>query len=397
MASNSYGWAQPQTQPAIPINTRYAPNSQTAQMSTQGSAYQPGSYGTQGAPNFQGGGFSAQAAGGYPGGPTNPPMTGMGTPPQGPQNMTPSSMSGAYQPSSNLYGGGQAGDPMNILQQLQNGGWNLNNPATWQGQAKDNLESFMGNYFVPYINASNSVEAQRNNEYNAAANLAEQQRTNTANIGLAQQGQDLQRDAFGFASGPQFQAGLDQFNRNLGLQTQAQKDTAAYQQGQNSNQLLGLNQNYSLGQAANANTAQNNSWNYALGQQQNANTLTGLNQNYDLGKVQNANAAQNNANTLQLGQAANANTAQNNAWNYALGQGQNQNAANANNNTLTLGQGQLGYQNRQLDTTNSFNRDQLAQDATLAYAKNANDLTQARYAAFGRAQAPNSRAALSWY
>jgi len=111
--------------------------------------------------------------------------------------------------------------------------------------------------------------------------------------------------------------------------------------------LVGQEQQYGLGQEANANQATNIANQYSLGQTQNANTLS-------LGNAQNANTAQRNAWDYNLGQEQNrntrsannqqfglgmynaGNTAQRNAWDFQLGQGQNQaNMLNANTNWFT--------------------------------------------------------------
>jgi hypothetical protein len=67
------------------------------------------------------------------------------------------------------------------------------------------------------------------------------------------------------------------------------------------------------------------------------------------------------------------------------------------NNQMTLGQGQLSYQDRALSTDDAYKRAALAQEDALTKQKLQNDMTQSRYAAFGRASAPNARAARSWY
>jgi hypothetical protein len=62
-----------------------------------------------------------------------------------------------------------------------------------------------------------------------------------------------------------------------------------------------------------------------------------------------------------------------------------------------LGRGQLGLGNRQLDVDSQLRSRQLSQEADLTREKFQNDLTQSRYQAFGRAQAPNAKAVRSWY
>lgn len=231
-------------------------------------------------------------------------------------------------------------------------------------------------------------------------------------------------------------------NELLGIQNQftlgqqanantAQNNAWNYELGQGSlaNQAQNNAWNYELGQGANANnaqananTAQNNAWNYQLGQGRNSNELLGIQNQFALGQQANSNnllgiQGQNqryqgqtaneqyaNQTNRQLGQQANANTLLGIQGQNARYQGQTANEQFANQTALTgvqnqyaLGQGQLSFQNRQLDTTNSFNDRQLAQQADLTREKYKNDLTQSRYSAFGRAATPNQRATQSWY
>lgn len=383
--SNSYGWVQPIS--AVPQARQFANSGGGQQASTNGGFNGQGGYQVP----QQAGMYGTMSGGGTDvGGPSNPYGPSWGTP-QGPYNI-PNGLGGNQPtpwnntPNSYLGQWGGKGSPSDLLQNIASGGNNIATPGQWTGQNRDLLESYMGNFFTPFVNAQNAQEAQRFNEYNAGQQMSEQQRVNSGQMDIAQQAQNLQRQGFDFASGPQFQQAISQFNQQQGLANTTQQNTNAYQMGQNQYNAANVANQYKLGNQANQNTAQNNAWNYSLGQ--------GANQNQSQA---NANTAQNNAWNYNLGQGANSNQATQNANTLQLGMGQNQNAANQNANTLALGQGQLGYQNRQLDTTNAFNQQQLAQDAALTREKYGNDLTQARYAAFGRAQQPNSRAALSWH
>jgi hypothetical protein len=60
---------------------------------------------------------------------------------------------------------------------------------------------------------------------------------------------------------------------------------------------------------------------------------------------------------------------------------------------LELGQGQLGFQNRELDVTDAFRREQLGTQSQLERERLAADTLSNRYQVFGRAQAPNTRMA----
>ena len=293
--------------------------------------------------------------------------------------------------SSNPLGGSPAqgtyGDILNRLGQMGGNSWNnLADMNTWlNGGTRSAAEDYMNNFVVPYGNLMNNQQTQALNAWQAQNGLTEQQRVNTNAMNIANQQQALSQAGFNFATGPQFQQSINQFNRQQALAQQTQ------------------NQNFALGQGQNAYNAQNVANQFALGKQQNANQLTNYNQQFTLGNAANANTAQNNANNFALGQQANANTLTNYNQQYDLGKVANANNTQANSNQLynyqqqaLLGQGQLGFQNRQLDTQNTFNYKQLAQDAALAREKYANDVLNQRYSTFGRAQAPNARALLSW-
>lgn len=81
--------------------------------------------------------------------------------------------------------------------------------------------------------------------------------------------------------------------------------------------------------------------------------LSGQEQQYDLGLAQNANTADRNENDFKLGMFSNTNNAQRDWWNYDLGKERNAlEAANAQNdwNLKTKGKGNMGspYRSTQL-------------------------------------------------
>jgi hypothetical protein len=79
-----------------------------------------------------------------------------------------------------------------------------------------------------------------------------------------------------------------------------------------------------------------------------------------------------------------------------LGLGANANARYGVDVQRELGQGDLGYKNRQLDTDEAYRRSALAQEGAIARERMATDSMNQRYATFGRAQAPSTRAMRSF-
>lgn len=263
-------------------------------------------------------------------------------------------------------------------------------------------------------------------DYEEAVRQANQQYGLSAELGRGQ------LSATNYANQTQRDLGLGQ----ISVAQEQNRIDNMYKSGQLSND-----------QYANATNRLNANNQYTLGQQQNANQLLGLQNDYALGQGQNANQRYATDVTKQLGVGSLQNDATRNQNDFTLGQGnlQNQQYANqtqrtdVNNNYLlgqgslqnqqfanqaqaarysgqtaneqfanqtaltgvqnqyALGQGQLGYQNRQLDTTNSFNQQQLAQEADLTREKYKNDLMNTRLAATGRVAPVNQRAIRQWY
>lgn len=328
----------------------------------------------------------------------------------------------AFQPS---YGGG-AGGILDTWRGQQPGGdpvqmgqkdWT--NPSFFANEGNRNLMEGYTNYFaIPYGNLALAQQTQDFNQANAISNFLEQQRVNSGQMELAKQGSQREDTALNFGmqtNQRDFTEGQRQFNEQnaldemwkrgqLDAQTYANETQRIQTQNQltlgqesNRNQLIGLNQQYQLGQAANQNQAMDIRNQYALGQGKNANELLNINNQMTLGKGSLANQAFANQAQAARYQGQTANEAFANQTALTLGQGQNANQRFGLENQLALGQGQLGFQNRELDVNNAFNQQQLAQQADLTREGYQRDLTNQRYAAFGRATAPNTRAAQSWY
>ena len=126
---------------------------------------------------------------------------------------------------------------------------------------------------------------------------------------------------------------------------------------------------------------------FTLGQQANANNRYGMQNDYNLGLGRNSNELLGIQNQYNLGRQAN-NTNQYSAETDRTNVG----------NQYSLGQGQLGFQNRELDVNDVFRNKQLGQEADLTREKFGNDLMQSRYQSFGRAVQPGQGAKMlrSW-
>lgn len=239
------------------------------------------------------------------------------------------------------------------------------------------VDRYMNNYLSPMLNYGMQYNDQQFNQGMQQANFNAQQGMNQFNMGL--QGRAANREDLAF------NAGLMQDRRNFGENQYQYRDQAALSREQLAGQNAYQSGQIGIGQQQNANTAIANQNQYLLGQQQNNNTLYNYQNQLRLGQESNRNTATNNANQFSLGQAANANTRYSAEQQAAFNRGQ-----------LGLGQGRLNLDTRGQTLDDRFRYRDLAQQDQLARANMQNQLTQSRYQAFGRSQAPNFRAASSW-
>lgn len=164
--------------------------------------------------------------------------------------------------------------------------------------------------------------------------------------GLAVQDRGAEIDRLTRLSGQEQQYDIGQganANAAEGNRLTGIRDTNNLNLGTEQNRLTGIRDNnaLTLGTQANSNTAQRNAWDYELGTNQNTNTRTANDQRFGVDMYR-AN------NDLALGSQANANTAQRNWWD-------NVNTRDANSITAANGENQynLGVGRNSIDWYNA--------------------------------------------
>lgn len=384
MGSNSYGWVQPVTQPAVPTgrNTAgrlpdygggggggggYGPAQAALQQRVQssqdkynqlmqakygyGNSMDNGMSRAAGVNDFQSmnqNGFADPS-----GGRTRVDENGVSQPIMG--NTTYPSGSGGIDTLLNQWVGGPGGAD-NAKDWTQ--------PSFYGNEGNRNMmEGYNTLFATPLFNAQMAARTQGFNELTGNRNFDEQHLLNQSQMGLAGRGQDLQEKAFAFSqqtNGRDFQETVRQANMGNKLAQSQLSELSQFHQGQVQNQGQQIGNEMLLGSQANRTNQQK------------------VSNDYNLGMGTNQNQGQQIKNEFALGNQANANQR------YGM------------TNDFNLGQGNLNLGNRTLDTTNAFNKQSLAQDKLLAKNKNATDIMNQRYATFGRGSAPNPREALSW-
>lgn len=308
-------------------------------------------------------------------------------------------------------GGGQPGGG-------QQGGFQFNSPqSSFQGNPFSPIQnygafgsqdermkanSYSDNFLQPYLNYDLQKGDQAFNQQYGQWNANEQFRLNNFNMGLQGANTNLNYAAFNAGLG-QAQAGLEQ--NQFGLDTNRLNVNNQFTLGQGglANERFGLENQFTLGQGNLAATNKQIDNQYSLGQGGLANERFGLENQFTLGNAANANQATSIANQFTLGQGNLAATNQQIANQYTLGQGGLQNERFANQtgrlgveNQFALGNRGLNLQEQQQGFQQGYQNRALQQEADLMRERYQNDLTQSRYSAFGRAQAPNFRQMNSW-
>lgn len=213
-------------------------------------------------------------------------------------------------------------------------------------------EGYANYHAIPYANALQAQQTQRDNMTQFGATHGETVRGNTHAMGIADRASG--REDMALAYGQQ---------NNIRDFGEAQRQ---YNQG------FGLEQELGRGQLS--------ATNYA-----NQTNRT---------QVNNANLIQQEQNRIAQYEAQTGR--QDVEGRQRLDQFANDTARMGVQNQYNLGQGQLGFQNRQLDTDEAYRRTALGQEGAIARERMATDSMNQRYATFGRAQAPNMRAMRSW-
>jgi hypothetical protein len=380
MATNSYGWAAPQyTKGGGGGGGGNALMPQNGVGATSGPPYKPPGY--LGPLPTGAGQMGAWNPGQMPQTPAATPFPGMPAMPDNP-----------------------------FMNRWNTGGYS--DPSKYGDEGFRNMMEGFTNYgFNPYMNAMMAQRTQQMNEQFGGWDRGEQQRLNTHGMGLADRSSAREDEALRFGQQTNqrdFGEAQRQFNEQQGLdhmwktgQLSAQEyanETARIQaQGQLKNDAfanetgrMGVNNQLELGRGALENDRFNND------------TTRQKTQNeYDLGLGNLENARFDNQTRRDLGQGQLSNEGRRIDNDFNLGQGRLGLDKELGQGRLgldtELGRGQLGLGNRQLDVDSQLRSRQLSQEADLTREKFQNDLTQSRYQAFGRAQAPNAKAVRSWY
>jgi len=296
-------------------------------------------------------------------------------------------------------------------------GWNgdLSNAGKYGDENFRNLAEGYANYYaIPYLNSLMADRTQGFNEAQFGANFNETQRVNNLQYGLAQRGSDREDASLKFAmdtNARDFTEGQRQFNQTLG---QNQYGLETNRMGVNNQLTLGLGQNQNearriandltLGQGQlalggrNADiTAQNNAWNYALGQGANANEATQIANQFALGKGANANQLLDINNQFALGKQQNANqqfanqTGRMDVQNqFTLGKEQNANTLTGLNQQYALGLGQNATAAAAQQALAQF---QQGQNTNQAYANTTGRMDVQNQFTLGQGQLANQQAA----
>jgi hypothetical protein len=245
------------------------------------------------------------------------------------------------------------------------------------GDNREAMESYSRDYAVPYFNAALAKQTQDYNQSSDTRNFGETQRVNTHGMGLADRGSAREDLALSYGQKNNvrdFGEAQRQYNQGFGLEQELGRGTLAatnYANQTNRNQVNNQNliqqEQNRIAQYEAQTGRQDVEGRQRLDQFSNDTARMGVNNQLRLGEGQLKNDSYNNE-TTRLGV----------------------------NNQMTLGQGQLGFQNRQLDTDEAYRRTALTQEGAIARERMATDSMNQRYATFGRASAPNTRAMRSW-
>jgi hypothetical protein len=419
MATNSYGWASPQYAnkgggggggyTANPLAAmQEAQQRQMAQQQSQFEEAQRAAAGlstnrmaTQAGTDQ----FQAQTAGGPP---YKPPGF-LGPLPTGGQPVW-NPGAAPQMPGATPFPGMPPMGPNPMMDRWNTGGYN--DPSKYGDEGFRNMMEGFTNYgFNPYMNALMAQRTQQMNEQFGGWDRNEQARVNSGQMDLAYRGSAREDEALAFGQKTNqrdFGEAQRQFNAQQGLdamwktgqlsaQEYANETARISAQGQigndkyaNETGRMGVNNQLELGRGALENDRFNNDT-----------TRRNVDQQYDLGLGGLENQRYANQTQRDLGQGQLSNDGRRIDNDFSLGQGRLGLDRDLGQGRLgldtELGRGQLGVQNRELNVRKQMQRSQLEQEADLTREKFQNDLTQSRYQAFGRAQAPNAKAVRSWY
>ena len=326
-------------------------------------------------------------------------------------------------------GSASNGRGLGILEQWQGrpgsdkGTKNWTNPDYYANEGNRNtMEGYSSLYAVPMFNAALAQQTQDYNQFSDARNFGEQQYLNRGQMGLAERGASREDLALQYGQGNWEQGfGLEQ---ELGRGAQAiDRDRLNMESGLGYGRLgldrdmgmgrlnldremgrgdLNLRGELGRGELANtrfANEAQAARYagmtsNEAFANQSQDARFRGMTENEAA-----ANAAQAERFRGMTGNEAAANAAQAERYRAMSGNEQfaNQTGRMGEENKLFLGKGDLDLRGRDLDLTNAYRNNQLAQEAQLSREKFKNELQNTRLAATGRIAGQNARAVRSWY
>ena len=332
-------------------------------------------------------------------------------------------------------------------------------PGGWESSdQRDIYEDYANEFATPFINAQTAAGQLALNNVLGIGGLNEQERLNTHAMQMADYANTREDSALNFSQASNtrdYGEAQRQFNERLQLDNLLANGQITNEQYANETNRMNMQNQYSTTKSQQEIDWQLGSGNLQLGFQQSA-----IDQMYKSGQLTNEQYANetarlNNQNQYGLGQRQLENewqlgsgnlarewqkqgndyaiaqqrvnldqmlgsgqitnqqyaneTARLDAQNqYALGQGQQEMEWQLGSGNLArqwqqmaneyaLGQGQLNFQNTGQGLDEAYRRSALQQEAELTRQRLQNEMTQSRYSAFGRAQAPNARAQMSWY
>jgi hypothetical protein len=223
----------------------------------------------------------------------------------------------------------------------------------WDQEGMRNAAEGETNYgFVPYMNAMQAQQTQRDNMTQFGVTSAEQARLNTHGMGIADQGSRREDLA-------------------LSLGQKNNERDAAYNMKAGDRQF-GLESELGRGNLARDNYA-------------NQTNRTAVN---------NTNLIQQEQNRISRYEAETGRTDV--VGRQKLDQFANETGRLTAEGNIAYQKNQLGFENRRLGMDDSYRRDALGQEGAIARERMATDSMNQRYATFGRASAPNTRAMRSW-
>ena len=229
-----------------------------------------------------------------------------------------------------------------------------NSPVNYADENARNMAEGYANYYaIPYLNAQMADRTQNFNEYNTGRNFDEQVRLNNSQMNLANAGSNREDLALQYGQSNNvrdYGEAQRQFNEQTRIDEMYKNGQIRLQDYQNATARLQANNDYALGQGKNSNELLGIQNQYSLGQQQDSTNRYGLDQNYQLGLGKNANEQQSINNQFALGMQNDATSRYGIQSQFDLGR--------MNDATSRYGMGLQDQQSIRSDNTNRYTVDQ---------------------------------------